>query len=152
MFYVVGLVFPWLVYFTFTLRNYWRCYNQRNHRNRLNERFSVFLTLPSRTITIVHWILTTEIFQSQSFSLQATCLHPRQTEFFLNRVSLHKTDLLLTETPLHTLSCLLYRRVRSLMDALEAEFFCLREISIYVNKLLAVLLLYVFILISLFLY
>ena len=58
---------------------------------------------------------------------------------------LHKTNRILTKSPLPTLSCLLYRRVCSLMNALEEECFCLREITINVHKLLAVLLLYVFV-------
>ena len=63
----------------------------------------------------------------------------------LRNLSLHKTDRILTKSSLPTLNCLLYRRVRSLMKGLEEECFCLREISGNVNKLLAVLLLYVFI-------
>ena len=60
-------------------------------------------------------------------------------------MSLNKTDRILTESSLRTLSCFLCRKMRSLMNALEAECFCLREISINVNKFLVVLLFYIFI-------
>ena len=56
-------------------------------------------------------------------------------------MSSHKIDWILIELPWFALSCLLYRMVSSLLNALEAECFCLCEISIIVNKLLAVLLL-----------
>ena len=42
-------------------------------------------------------------------------------------------------------SWLLYRMISSLINALEGECFCLREISFNVNQLLALLLLHVFI-------
>ena len=54
-------------------------------------------------------------------------LHTRLTEFQLNHC------------------CLLYRMISSLMNAHERGCFCLHEISIKVNKLLALLLLHVFI-------
>ena len=46
--------------------------------------------------------------------------------------------------PLSALSCLLYRRVSCLINALEGECLCLLEISINVNKSLAELLLRVY--------
>ena len=60
-------------------------------------------------------------------------------------MSLHKVDRILTESQLPILFCLLEARLRSLMNVLEGECFCLCEISINVDKLLAVLFLYVFI-------
>ena len=62
---------------------------------------------------------------------------------FTRNVSSHKTHWILSESPLLALSCLLYRVVSSLMNTLEGEYLCLREIPINVNKLLAVLLLHV---------
>ena len=59
---------------------------------------------------------------------------------FTRIVSSHKTDWILPESPCFALSCLLYRMVSSLMNTLEGECFCHREISINVNKLLVVLL------------
>ena len=54
-------------------------------------------------------------------------------------MSSHKTDWILSKLPLLALSCLSYRIVSGLMNELEEECLCLREISIDVNKLLAVL-------------
>ena len=67
------------------------------------------------------------------FSSHSTLLHTRLIEFFCISLS--------------SLSCLLYCRLNSLMDTLGGECLCLSEISINVNKLLAVLLspLYLFI-------
>ena len=76
--------------------------------------------------------------------------------------SSHKTDWILSELPLFALSCFLYRRVSSLMNALEGKeclFLC--EISINIYKLfivifvffyvvLEVLLLYVYLFIPFF--
>ena len=62
---------------------------------------------------------------------------------FTHNVSSHKTDWILSELPLLALSYILYHIVRSLMNAFEGEclnVLCLTEISINVNKLLAVLL------------
>ena len=56
-------------------------------------------------------------------------------------MSLHKTDRILSELPLPALPCLLYRMVSSLMNAFEGEYLCLCEISLNVNKFIAVLLL-----------
>ena len=81
----------------------------------------------------------------QLFSFHITCLHTRLTEFLLNCLSLHKSDRILTKLPKATLSRFLYRRVSSLMNALEGEYFCIRDISLNVNKLLVVLFLYAFI-------
>ena len=53
----------------------------------------------------------------------------------------------ITEPPLPVLSCLLCPTISRLMNALEGECFCLREISINVNRLLILLLLHVFILV-----
>ena len=61
-----------------------------------------------------------EIFEPQLFYFHAMCLYTR-----LNCMSLHKTDQILTVSPLPTLSCLLYRKVLSLMNALEGECFLL---------------------------
>ena len=57
-----------------------------------------------------------EIFEPQLFSFHATCLHTRLTEFSLNRVSLHKTDRIVTESPLPALSCLLYHKCQQSDD------------------------------------
>ena len=54
---------------------------------------------------------------------------------FTRNVSSHKTDWILSELPLFALSCLLYRRVYSLMNAPEGGCLCLREISVNVNEL-----------------
>ena len=67
-------------------------------------------------ITIVRYIFNMEIFKSELFSSEATCLHTRLTKFFLNR---------------HCLLCLLTQG-KSLMNALE--------LSINVNKSLTLLL------------
>ena len=53
---------------------------------------------------------------------------------FTRNVSSHKTDWIFSELPLLALSCLLYRRVNNLMNALEGECLCLCLISINVNK------------------
>ena len=66
---------------------------------------------------------------------------------FTCNVSSHKTDWILSELPLPAMSYLLYCRVGSLMNALEGICLCLREISINVNKLLAMLLLLVYLII-----
>ena len=65
-----------------------------------------------------------------SIDLQTTII------LFTCNVSSHKTDWILAELPLPALSCLLYLRVSSLMNAVQEECLCLREISINVNKLL----------------
>ena len=70
--------------------------------------------------------------------LQATII------LFIPNGSSHKTDEILSELPLLTLSCLLYRMVSSIINALEREYLCLLEICINVNKFLAVLLLAVY--------
>ena len=54
--------------------------------------------------------------------------------FTLN-VASNNTDWILSESPFHALCCLLYGRISSLMNALEGECFCLREIFTNVNKL-----------------
>ena len=69
---------------------------------------------------------------------------------FTRNVFSHKTDWILSESPLIALSCLLYRSESSLMNALEGECFCLREIPINVPKLLAVLLLPVYLFVRFF--
>ena len=68
---------------------------------------------------------------------------------FTRNVSSNKNDWILSELPLLALCCLLCRLVSSLINALED--LCLREISISVSKLLAVLLLPVYLFIP-FLY
>ena len=50
------------------------------------------------------------------------------------------------------LPCISYRIVNSLLNALDGEYFCFREISINLNKLLELLLLPVYFLIPLILY
>ena len=77
--------------------------------------------------------------------LQATII------LFIPNGSSHKTDEILSELPLLTLSCLLYRMVSSIINALEREYLCLLEICINVNKFLAVLLLAVYLYIHFFL-
>ena len=52
----------------------------------------------------------------------------------------HKVDWILSELPLHVLSCFSYRMVSSLMSVHDGECFCLREISINVNKFFTLLL------------
>ena len=69
---------------------------------------------------------------------------------FTRNVSSHKTDWILSESPLPTLSCLLYRMTSNLVDALEREYLCLRKISINVHKWLSVLLLPVYLFIRYF--
>ena len=59
--------------------------------------------------------------------------------------SSRKADWILSEWPLPALSCLLFSRVSSLMNALEGKWFCLREIFINVNKFFTLLLLCVYI-------
>ena len=76
--------------------------------------------------------------------LQATII------LFTRNMSSHKTDWILFELPLLALSCLLYRRVSSLIKAPEGECLCLRKISINVNKLFTVLLLPVYLFICFF--
>ena len=61
------------------------------------------------------------------------------TILFKRNVSSHKLDWIVFELSLLALSCLLYRRVSSLMNALEGECLCLGEISIHVNKLFMVI-------------
>ena len=58
---------------------------------------------------------------------------------FTRNVSSHKTDRILYALPLLAPSCLLYRRVNSMMNALEGECLCFSEISKNVTNLLAVL-------------
>ena len=58
---------------------------------------------------------------------------------FARNVSSHKTDWILSASPLLDLSCLLYRRVSSLINALKREYLCPCEISINVNKLFTVI-------------
>ena len=79
-------------------------------------------------IAINQYIFITGIFKPQLFSSHTMCLYTRLTEFFLN--------------PRWLLSCILYGMVNSLINAFECLWF--RETSIYVNKLLAVLLLPVY--------
>ena len=67
-----------------------------------------------------------------------------------SNVSSHKTDWILFELLLPALSGLLYRRLNSLMNALEGERLSLSEIFINVNNLLAVLLLLVYLFIRFF--
>ena len=100
--------------------------------NNNNFTLIVIILYPSSayTITIVHNIFVTESFKPQLF--------------FTHNVSSHNTAWILSESQLLALSCLLYRKVISLMMALEEECLCLHEISINVNKLLAVLLLPVY--------
>ena len=64
---------------------------------------------------------------------------------FTRNLSSHKTDWIRCELPLPVLSCLLYCRVSSLMNSLEEECVCLREISTNVNKLFTLLLLVYFV-------
>ena len=63
---------------------------------------------------------------------------------FTRNVSSHKTDWILSESPLPTLSCLLYRMTSNLVDALEREYLCLRKISIKVNNTVLWLPVYLF--------
>ena len=60
---------------------------------------------------------------------------------FKQNVSSHKTDLILSDLLLPAMSCLLCRLVSSLMNVLEGECLLLCEVSVIVNKSLAVLLL-----------
>ena len=57
---------------------------------------------------------------------------------FTRNVSSHKTDWILSEFPLSTLSCLLHHRVSSLKNAHNGECLCLREIYINVNKFIVI--------------
>ena len=57
---------------------------------------------------------------------------------FTRNMSSHKTERILSELPLLALSYFLYRVVSCLMNKLEEECFCLREISKNLNKLLLV--------------
>ena len=65
-------------------------------------------------------------------------------------VSSHKTDWILSESPLLTLSCLLYCRPETLMNAFGEECLRFSKFAINVNKLLAVLLLLVYLFIRFF--
>ena len=60
---------------------------------------------------------------------------------FTRNVFSHKAAWILSEMPLLALSCLLYSMVSSLMSELDGECLLIREIFIFVNKSLAVLLL-----------
>ena len=73
-----------------------------------------------------------------SIELYSRYLQTRIIRFTRNVCS-HKTDWKLSEFPLPGQSCLLYRRVNSLMNALEGERLCLCQISINVNKLFIVI-------------
>ena len=88
------------------------------------------------------------------YSLHFLCLHNNNSSIdlynrdlqttiilFTCNVSLHNTDWILSESPLLALSYLLYRMLSSLVNTLDGECLALREISINVNNLLAVLLL-----------
>ena len=78
------------------------------------------------TITIVQQIFITQIFKPQLCSSHTTYLHTKLTEFFLNY---------------RCLFCFaVYHKVSNLMNALEGECVCLREISINVKKLFTLLL------------
>ena len=61
---------------------------------------------------------------------------------FTRNLSSHMIDWILSELLLSALSCVLYCKLGRLMNALERE--CVHETSINVNKLLAVLLLHVY--------
>ena len=67
-------------------------------------------------------------------------------------MSSHKTDWILSELPLLALFCLLYCKLSSVVNVLEGECLSLCEISINVSKLLAVLLLPVYLFIRFLLY
>ena len=71
----------------------------------------------------------------QRFSNHNYSLHTQRVfiQDWLNSYWIH------LELPLPELSCLLYRRVSSLINAREEECRCLREISINVNKLVIVI-------------
>ena len=84
------------------------------------------------------------MFEPQLFSFHATCLHRRLTEFLQNCVSLYKanrilteshvssshtTDLILTESPLTALSCLLYHKCQQ-----SDDFTCMRMSSRNIYK------------------
>ena len=81
------------------------------------------------------------------YSLHFFCIHNNNCStdlqttiiLFTRNVSSDKTDWILYELPMLALSCLLYRMVSSLMNALEGECLCLCEISINVNKLFIVI-------------
>ena len=75
-------------------------------------------------------------------------LRIRLTEFYHTRLNSNWTSRVAwipTESPFPALACLLYPVISSLLNALEGECFCFCELSINVNKLLALLLLHVFI-------
>ena len=90
-------------------------------------------SLKQRSSNHTYSLFIRRVFTQGSLnSFWTACLYTRQTELLLNH-------------HYHILSCLLYRRARSLLNTLEAECFCLHEISINVNKLLAVLLLLLYV-------
>ena len=69
---------------------------------------------------------------------------------FTRNVSSHKTDWILDELQLLALFCLLYCRVSSLINALEEECLCLREISINVNKMFIVIFVFILLFVPFF--
>ena len=83
------------------------------------------------TLLRVHNINSSTDFYNRD--LQTTII------LFTRNVSSHKIDWILSESPLLALSCLLYRMVSRLVNALGGEYLCLRKISINVNKLFIVI-------------
>ena len=77
--------------------------------------------------------------KQQQFALIVIILQTTIILFTCN-VSSHKTDRIQSELPLPALSCLLYCRLNSTINAFEEECLCLHEISINVNMLLSLLL------------
>ena len=84
-----------------------------------------FLSLSSAySITNFQPIFNTKIFKPPLFCSHAICLHTSLTKFFL--------------------SCTFYRRISSVMNAVDGQWLYFREFSINVNKLFTVLLLVYF--------
>ena len=88
------------------------------------------------------------IFLSRTITICSIDLYNRDLQtaiiLFTLNMSSHKTDWIIFELPLLALSCLLYHFLCSLMNELDGECLCLWEISINVNKFLAVLLLLIY--------
>ena len=74
--------------------------------------------------------------------------HQTTIILFIRNVSSHKTDWIVSELPLPALSCLLYRMVNSLMNALKVEWICLYEISLNVNKLFIVVFVFLYVVVA----
>ena len=136
----------------------------------------LFITLLSlRTITIVQYIFITKIFKPKLFSSDATYLHTRLIEIFLNCRCLQGSQNRLRSIEFEKLftkkncensqnfrqksvereSCrrnifIFFSQLSALMKPLGGACLCLCEIFINVNKLLGVLLLPVYLFIRLF--